>query len=355
MAPWSVTPPACFCRFERLFCASLLLCEASTLTSRVLFLTESREDYLADSLLHGLVTLGLSVVDYPRKQVLYEGQDLCSVSSELRLRGHGFTLYGLLPDRLVDRTFVIQRLEAGWFDLVVISQIWRQWGQLLDLAPLLQQVPVVLLDGDDDTRIFHHSGTRVRRYGWQRFPIRSGRCYYFKRELQNLDAQGRHCQIFPASFSIPAEKILPVHVARKEKRFASHCVDPEVAKACGLHTSYAFDSEDAYYHDLAVSRFAVTTKRGGWDCLRHYEIAAAGAVPCFRQLERKPSDCAPHGLQAGVNCLSYQSWPDLQAQIVAVEADPTGYQQLLEASREWVHRHTTTASAQRLLKAVSGR
>jgi len=40
-------------------------------------------------------------------------------------------------------------------------------------------------------------------------------------------------------------------------------------------------------------------KRGGWDCLRHYEIAAAGAVPCVRQLEGKPSSCAPHGLQAG--------------------------------------------------------
>ena len=31
--------------------------------SRVLFLTESREDYLADSLLHGLISLGLEVVE----------------------------------------------------------------------------------------------------------------------------------------------------------------------------------------------------------------------------------------------------------------------------------------------------
>ena len=321
--------------------------------SRVLFLTESREDYLADSLLHGLVSLGLEVVDYPRKQVLYAGQEMCAVAPQLGVRGHGFTLYGLLPDRPVDRTFVIQRLEAGWFDLVVIGQIWRQWGQLLDLAPLLQQVPVVLLDGDDDTRLFHRSGTRVRRYGWQPFPIRSGCCYYLKREWQGEGAQGRHCQVLPASFSIPAEKIRPLDLASKQQRLASHCVDPEVAQSSGLHTSYAFASEQAYYDDLAESRFAVTTKRGGWDCLRHYEIAAAGAVPCIKQLETKPVACAPHGLEAGVNCVSYQSWTDLRQQIEALDADPAGYQQLLEASREWVLKHSTTASATRLLEAVS--
>lgn len=321
--------------------------------SRVLFLTESREDYLADSLLHGLVSLGLEVVDYPRKQVLYVGQQTCSVLPQLGVRGHGFTLYGLLADRSVDRTFVIQRLEAGWFDLVVIGQVWRQWGQLLDLAPLLQEVPVVLLDGDDDTRLFHRSGTRVRRYGLQPFPIRSGRCLYFKREWQGGAGSGRQCRVLPASFSIPAEKIRPLDLVRKHQRLASHCVDPEVARACGLHSSYAFASEQAYYDDLAVSRFAVTTKRGGWDCLRHYEIAAAGAVPCVRQLQTKAASCAPHGLQAGVNCISYQSSSDLQLQLDALDADPARYQLLLQASREWVYQHTTTASANRLLKAVA--
>ena len=322
------------------------------MTLRILFLTDSREDYLADALLHGFISLGLTVVDFPRKYILYQSSRYSLDSPDIDVRGNGFTLYGLLPDRPVDRTFVIQRLEADWFDLVVVGQIWRQWGQLLDLAHLLQQVPVVLLDGDDDTRLFHRSGTRVRRYGWQPFPIRSGRCFYFKREWQGEGAQGRHCQVLPASFSIPPLKIRPLALASKQQRLASHCVDPEVAQACGLHTSYAFASEQAYYDDLAESRFAVTTKRGGWDCLRHYEIAAAGAVPCVRQLEGKPSACAPHGLQAGVNCVSYQSWSDLRQQMEALDADPAGYQQLLEASREWVLQHTTTASATRLLEAV---
>ena len=319
---------------------------------RILFLTESREDYLADSILHGLISLGHEVTDYPRKQILYRPAESCSANTASSIRGHGFTLYGNLDGRSVDRTFVVQRLEKKYFDLVVFGQIWRQWGQILDLAPLLQHVPVVLLDGDDDTRIFYRSGTRIRRYGWQPFPFPSSRSFYFKRELQSALVSLSPCHVLPVSFSIPAEKIRPIDLARKTKRFASHCVDPEVAAAFGLHTSYAFSSEDAYYDDLATSRFAVTTKRGGWDCLRHYEIAAAGSLLCFRQLETKPDSCAPHGLHSGLNCISYQSLPDLQKQLDILNHNPLLYQSLLQASGDWVRQYTTNSVAQRLLDSV---
>ena len=321
--------------------------------SKILFLTESREDYLADSLLHGLVSLGLEVVDYPRKQILYQGYKESLAVPKLGVRGHGFTLYGLLPNRSVDRTFVIQRLEAECFDLVIIGQIWRQWGQLLDLAPFLQNVPVVLLDGDDDTRLFHQSGTRIRRYGWQPFPLSSRRCLYLKREWRGNSSHDHRYQVLPGSFSIPHEKIRPVNIANKTQRLAKHCVDPEVAEAAGLNTSYAFGSEQAYYDDLSKSFYAVSTKRGGWDCLRHYEIAAAGALPCIRQLETKPDSCAPHGLQAGVNCVSYQNWFDLKRQLQNLDSNPIEYQQLLLSSADWVRRYTTVAAAKRMLDGIS--
>lgn len=320
--------------------------------SRVLFLTESREDYLADSLLHGLITLGLEVVDYPRKQVLYAGSQSCSAAPHLGVRGHGFTLYGLIPDRAVDRSFVIQRLESAWFDLVVIGQVWRQWGQLLDLAPFLQKVPVVLLDGDDDTRLFHLSGTRVRRYGWQPFPIRSGRCLYLKREWHGDSRHGRWCRVIPASFSIPEVKIQRPDIKIKSQQIASHCVDAEVANACRLHTSYAFASEKEYYSDISRSFFAITTKRGGWDCLRHYEIAAAGSVLCFKNLEFKNANCAPHGLEPGVNCLSYSSWQDLEQQLHVLEEDLDRYSLMLSNSTHWIASNSTKQAALRLLEHV---
>lgn len=317
---------------------------------RILFLTESREDYLADSLLHGLVSLGHEVTDYPRKHILYRNSN--PSSSSFSVRGGGFTLYYNLDDRSVDRSFIIQKLENEAFDLVILGQIWRQWGQLLDLAPFLQALPVVLLDGDDDNRLFHRSGTRLRRFGWQPFPIRSGRCFYFKREWLGNASHGRWCRVLPTSFSIPAEKIRRVDASSKKKLFSSHCVDPEVAEACGLQTSYAFSSEKAYYDDLALSRFAVTTKRGGWDCLRHYEIAAAGALPCVRLLETKHPCSAPHGLKGSLNCVTYRNWSDLKAQIDFLESNPLEYNRIHEASASWVRQHTTIASAQRLLDVV---
>lgn len=319
---------------------------------RILFLTESREDYLADSILHGLISLGHDVTDYPQKHILYRRSSTCRATSEFSVRGNGFTLYGTLDERPVDRSLITQKLENNFFDIVIIGQVWRQWGQLLDLASLLQAVPVVLLDGDDDTRLFCHSGTRIRRYGWQPFPIRSGRCLYFKREWQGNARRARMYKLYPTSFSIPSEKIRSVDFASKSQRLASHCVDSEVAVACGLHTSYAFSSEEAYYDDLASSRFAVTTKRGGWDCLRHYEIAAAGALPCVRDLDIKPPTCAPHGLEAGINCLNYKDWPDLQNQMDYLDANPVQYQSLLHASGEWIRQFTTIAAAQRLIDVL---
>jgi hypothetical protein len=314
----------------------------------VLFLTEDREDYLADGLLHGLIQCPeLVVVDHPKKAVLYRDG---LPSGPIGVRGHGFTLYGLLEDRAVDRSLVPQRLERGDFDLVVLGQVWRQWGQLLDLAPWLQEVPVVLLDGDDDSRLFFRSGTRLRRYGWQPFPIRSRRCLYLKREWRGQGSALRRPRLAEASFAIPAVKLRPADPALKTRDFATHCVDPEVGAALGLPDRYAFTSEEAYYADLGSSRFAITTRRGGWDCLRHYEIAAAGAVPCFRRLEAKPPRSAPHGLQAGLNCLSYRNWPDLREQVARIT--PLAYARLLRAAHDWARQHTTAAAARRLLHLV---
>jgi hypothetical protein len=318
------------------------------LTRQVLFLTEDREDYLADGLLHGLIQHGdLEVVDFPRKTALYRDG---LRSGPIGVRGHGFTLYGLLEERNVDRAFVPQRLERGAFDLVVLGQVWRQWGQLLDLAPWLRTVPVALLDGDDDTRLFFRSGTRLRRYGWQPFPIRSRRCLYLKREWRGQGRWLGRPRVTATSFSIPAAKIRRADPEAKTKEFATHCVDPEVGAALGLPSAYAFASEEAYYDDLSASRFAITTRRGGWDCLRHYEIAAAGAVPCFRNLEAKPPACAPHGLRAGENCLSYRHWPDLREQVDRIT--PATYAELLRGAQAWVGKHTTVAAAWRLLHQV---
>lgn len=43
--------------------------------------------------------------------------------------------------------------------------------------------------------------------------------------------------------------------------------------------SYSFANEADYYRNYRDYRFALTHKKGGWDCFRHLEIIHAGSVP----------------------------------------------------------------------------
>ena len=60
----------------------------------------------------------------------------------------------------------------------------------------------------------------------------------------------------------------------------------------GDTSNYLFRAgeEAKYYEMYRQSMFAHTCKKGGWDCLRHYEILAAGCIPIFEDLENCPPD-----------------------------------------------------------------
>lgn len=338
----------------------------------ILFLCDDREDYLADSLLHGLISLGYHhVVDYPKKEIIYAGS--ITQENKIRLHGNGFTLYGLLPSRDIDRSLILNRLESGWFDLVILSNIWRQFGLLMQIINSVKHgcTKVLILDGDDDARLYPVSLARLRQNGLQiPGPLQklSGLTYYAKRELDLEQAQ--HWREFlvptklrpqmrrlfgrellkpkPCSFSIPKQWVRKPSPNLKTKLLPRHIVDTEVQQQFKVGQSgYAFSSQEEYFDDLAQSKFGITTKRAGWDCLRHYEIAAAGSVPCFRDLKKKPTICAPHGLDAH-NCVVYTSAMDLKIQLQNINRNV--YAELLEATHAWIKQNTTVRAAERLLQ-----
>jgi len=320
---------------------------------RILFLTDDREDYLADGLLHGLRQCPqVEVLDWPRKDCLYEGGRVCGVAPEFGVRGGGFSLYGLLqePPGGIDRSQIWRRLEGGWFDAVVLSNVWRQWGLLLQWQQLLSRLPLLLLDGDDDERIYPRSGTRLRQFGLgtglSRL-LQAPTTHMFKREFTPRSrAWGLRLQLHPLGFSIPEVAIVN-SVAAKTQLFPSHIVDEELRVRLGGSASYAFADEAAYRADLGASRFGITTRRAGWDCLRHYEIAASGTIPCFRDLHRKPPRCAPHGLVDGVNCLSYSSGDELLTKIKTL--NPSLEAQLQQGALAWARASNTQQQAIQLL------
>ena len=323
------------------------------MTLRLLFLTDDREDYLADSLLHGLRQLpNVELVDWPRKDCLYIGGRVCARAPEFGVRGGGFSLYGLLdePEEGINRNQIWRRLEAGWFNAVIIGNVWRQWGLLLQWRELLGRQSLLLLDGDDDQRIYPRSGTRLRQFGVGSGATRllqQASTHYFKRELTSRSRRwGLRLQLHQIGFSIPEQAIV-TSPPKKTKLFPSHIVDPELCERISASSSYAFVDEAAYRNDLACSRYGITTRRAGWDCLRHYEIAASGTIPCVRDLQLKPASCAPHGLEDGVNCLSYQNADQLLQRIEAIS--PEQELGLRHNALSWAKANSTSARAKHLL------
>tara|TARA_A100001015_G_C14935230_1_gene690158 strand:+ start:249 stop:1253 length:1005 start_codon:yes stop_codon:yes gene_type:complete len=87
----------------------------------------------------------------------------------------------------------------------------------------------------------------------------------------------------PISFAYPttkAEQYRWCRTVQKEHDFSN--IIPG-------QTRYAFTREHDYMEAYSKCYFAITMKKGGWDCLRHYEILAAGCIPYFIDLDSLPN------------------------------------------------------------------
>ena len=67
---------------------------------------------------------------------------------------------------------------------------------------------------------------------------------------------------YPISFSMPPEKI--VEKIPEKTRVVAHIIP-------GNSSTYIYDSEESYYQGYKESFFGITMKKGGWDCMRHYD------------------------------------------------------------------------------------
>jgi hypothetical protein len=217
-------------------------------------------EYLDDGLLHGLRTIfGSDVVEYPRMWHMYADsfgfgkKDLSSIAAR------GFTYYGKMEDHTVDRTDLETKIAAGYFDIIIMHS-WYP-SPLHDI--IMSTTPakkIVWLDGRDETKILENFiGTGI----------------YFKREL----TQNRS-DVLPISFGFPEDRIqLPLNKVR--------AVAPLVP---GNLETYIYFEETEYYKQYNQSLFGITTKKNGWDCLRHYEILGAQCIPWFLDLAFCPEN-----------------------------------------------------------------
>jgi hypothetical protein len=144
---------------------------------------------------------------------------------------------------------------------------------------------------------------------------------------------------YPISFSIPEKKIVK-DIPIKTRDFA-HIIPGNIS-------TYIYSNEDDYYKGYQSSYFAVTTKKGGWDCLRHYEILANGCIPYFVNIEKcnpktmvhLPKDLIIEAMNLeGVSYLS----------IDHAKFDKKKYNEILKKIIEHAKNHLTTKNMARYL------
>jgi hypothetical protein len=104
--------------------------------------------------------------------------------------------------------------------------------------------------------------------------------YFFFKKNKTLELffDGKH-DIHTLTYSIPIEKI---QTNLKKKTIEMAYIDPRNRK------TYIYDNEKDYYNGYNISKYAITMKKGGWDCLRHYEIIACGCLPIFLDIDKCP-------------------------------------------------------------------
>lgn len=305
---------------------------------KVLFLTTRKPtaqgDYLELTLVHGFrALLGDDFVEYPKKKILYGD---FSESPREKLHGKGFTFCTEpIPDTNYDRN----NLKLKDFDVVIhgsgfiYGDIWHVdhpkqfWTDGNDLY------------GNANRKIFfqneHIIGTQYTE-----------NC--FKRELVE-----EFPTVWPIGFGIPVTK-LARGACHKKNLFQSTAP----SAACFFENSaYKFDNERDYYDDMCASWFGLTCKKGGWDCLRHYEILASGSLLLFRDYDKKPPLCEPIGLPT-VSYSNRDELEDVMRRYVTKQDNGIlfankEYFELLQEQQKWLHEHGTTyARALQILEKI---
>ena len=281
-------------------------------------------DILEVSILHGLRTvMGPNCIDYPRKKVMYHDW---SETPKNTLYGKGFTLY-TQPIQDIDRN--ITEID------VVLYGCGHAYGE-----PISSQINslannnVWYLDGHD---LYGDAPKKIFYNGEYIIATQFNNC--FKRELveENLT------NVFPTGFGIPHYQIRPFNFKNKTQIFQQTAPPGALFQNYNLPSStlHIFDNEYDYYKDMEKSWFGLTCKKGGWDCLRHYEIMASGACLLFRDYNNKPPLCSPQNLP----CFSYSTLEELNDLVnrLIVNNRPTEeYLAMCLQQRQWLNSYGTT-------------
>jgi len=152
------------------------------------------------------------------------------------------------------------------------------------------------------------------------------------------------------SFAIPEDKIVK-KIPTKTQLVS--IINP--MSTVSRKRNYLFTNESDYYAEYQKSWFALTCKKAGWDCMRHYEILANGCIPVFKDIELCPAEAMsifPKKLCKEANSLYTKVKETCKEDISKMsEKDIEMCTDLIERFLVYTRKHLTTHSlAMRILK-----
>lgn len=233
---------------------------------KVLFISKADlPDFQNDMVFHGAKTiLGENIIDANKMWYMYSDDKEkywnIRVPNNGKSYGRGFTLYGHFQSDNTDRENIEDKIREKYFDKIIYGSIHRCQDYFELVSKNYSEKDIIFIDGEDHTGIISSL---------------IGKGKYFKRELIYNTTE----TLKPINFAIPSKWIVN-SVPTKTIGFAT--IIP------GDIRTYIYDNEIDYFNGYKQSYFGVTTKKGGWDCLRHYEILMNGCIPFFPDLQSCP-------------------------------------------------------------------
>ena len=151
---------------------------------------------------------------------------------------------------------------------------------------------------------------------------------------QNPDEIAEECHgeygVWPISFSYPTSQ--PLQPSKDQ-------LSPIVP---GF--PYAFTNNHDYMSTYAHSAMAITHRKAGWDCFRHVEIMASGAVPLMPDAREIPSFSMVHYPKRALTCVAEQA--------LSRGGSPTHATR--EQFRSYFDKHLTSVAMAKYLLRVIG-
>ena len=235
---------------------------------KILYVTDHRQiavasggfisDYLNDLTFFGLKELfGDDVVDSTPIISLYK--EYKNEIHPMYLWG-GMTSFWLLDKNTADRSNIKEKIQDKYYDLIIYGAIKRCRDYYDLVSKVYPDNKVILLDGNDDSEVDQLYQKHL----------------YFKRELRQ-----DHKNLLPITFSYPTHYLAKPN---KNKTQQYGTVIP------GRKETYVFDNEKDYFEDYQKSYYGVTSKKAGWDCMRHYEIMGNYCLPYFPDMKDCPKN-----------------------------------------------------------------